>query len=89
MFIPRKEVLEKLPGVVTKNLVGGVLYHDGQFDDARLAINLAQTIFDSGGYAVNYMKVIDLIKGSEKICGVSVLDIETKDQYTIKSKAVD
>jgi glycerol-3-phosphate dehydrogenase len=88
LFIPRKAVLEKLPGVVTKNLVGGVLYHDGQFDDARLAINLAQTIFDSGGYAINYMKVDDLIKGSGKIFGVRVLDIETKDQYTIKSKAV-
>ena len=64
------------------------MYHDGQFDDARLAINLAQTIFDNGGYAINYMKVDDLIKGSGKIFGVRVLDIETNDQYTIKSKAV-
>ena len=66
VFISRKKVLEKLPGIISKNLVGGVLYHDGQFDDARLAINLAQTIFDNDGYAINYTKVIDLIKEEEK-----------------------
>src|SRR5665647_2182115 len=88
VFISRKKVLEKLPGIISKNLVGGVLYHDGQFDDARLAINLAQTIFDNGGYAINYMKVIDLLKEAEKVCGVIVSDTESNEQYSIKSKAV-
>jgi glycerol-3-phosphate dehydrogenase len=88
IFISRKEVLQKLPAIISKNLFGGVLYHDGQFDDARLAINLAQTIFDIGGYAINYMKVIGLIKEDEKICGITVLDTENKEQYQIKSKVV-
>ena len=88
VFIPRKKVLEKLPGIISKNLVGGVLYHDGQFDDARLAINLAQTIFDNGGYAINYLKVIDLIKEDGKIYGVKVLDEENNEQYAIRSKVV-
>src|SRR5258708_25913232 len=87
VFISRKKVLEKLPGIISKNLVGGVLYHDGQFDDARLAINLAQTIFDNNGYAVNYIKVIDLIKEEGKVCGVIVSDTENNEQYIIKSKA--
>jgi glycerol-3-phosphate dehydrogenase len=88
VFIPRKSVLEKLPGIISKNLVGGVLYHDGQFDDARLAINLAQTIFDIGGYAINYTKVIDLIKEGERVFGVRVSDVENGEQYEIRSKAV-
>ncbi len=88
VFISRKEVLKKLPGVISKNLFGGVLYHDGQFDDARLAINLARTIFDNGGYAINYVKVIDLIKDKGKVCGVIVLDIESNEQYAIKAKVV-
>src|ERR1019366_489004 len=87
-FISRKKVLEKLPGIISKNLVGGVLYHDGQFDDARLAINLAQTIFDNKGSAINYMKVIDLIKEEEKVGGVIVLDTESNERYTIRSKTV-
>lgn len=88
LFISRKDVLQKLPGIISKNLFGGVLYHDGQFDDARLAINLAQTIFDYGGYAINYMKVIDLIKEAGKVCGVKVLNTESNEQYLIKSKVV-
>lgn len=88
VFISRKEVLEKLPSIISKNLAGGVLYHDGQFDDARLAINLAQTIFDNGGYAINYMKVIDLLKEDERVCGVTVTDKETGRDYLIQSKVV-
>lgn len=88
VFISRKKVLKKLPGIISKNLVGGVLYHDGQFDDARLAINLAQTIFDKKGCAINYMKVIDLIKEEEKVGGVIVLDTESNERYAIRSKTV-
>src|SRR6185295_3907089 len=88
VFISRKKVLEKLPGIVPKNLFGGILYHDGQFDDARLAINLAQTIFDNGGYAINYMKVDSLLKNDGKLYGVVVSDAETSEQFALKSKAV-
>lgn len=88
LFISRKEVLQKLPGILSKNLFGGVLYHDGQFDDARLAINLAQTIFDKEGYAINYLKVIGLIKEDEKVCGIRAVNTENKEQYQIKSKVV-
>ena len=88
VFISRKKVLEKLPGIISKNLFGGILYHDGQFDDARLAINLAQTIFDNGGYAINYMKVDSLLKNDGKLCGVMATDAETGEHFTIKSKVV-
>src|SRR5665213_141980 len=88
VFISRKKVLEKLPGIISKNLFGGVLYHDGQFDDARLAINLAQTIFDIGGFAINYMRVIGLIKENGRIEGATVTDMETNNHYRIKAKAV-
>jgi glycerol-3-phosphate dehydrogenase len=88
VFISRKKVLEKLPGIISKNLFGGILYHDGQFDDARLAINLAQTIFDNGGYAVNYMKVDSLLKYDGKLCGVMATDAETGEHFTIKSAIV-
>lgn len=88
VFISGKKVLEQLPRIIFKNLFGGILYHDGQFDDARLAVNLAQTIFDNGGYGINYMKVIDLLKEDEKIFGVIAVDVETNNHFTIKSKAV-
>ncbi|MGH2647447.1 MAG: glycerol-3-phosphate dehydrogenase/oxidase, partial [Ginsengibacter sp.] len=86
VFISRKKVIEKLPNIISKNLTGGILYHDGQFDDARLTINLVQTIFDNGGFAINYMKVIGLFKEDGKVSGAIVHDTETNEDFTIKSK---
>lgn len=89
IFISRKKTLEALPGIKHHGLLGGVLYHDGQFDDSRLAINLVQTILEQGGCAVNYVKVTGLLKNSNgKIEGVAAEDKETSATYKIKAKAV-
>lgn len=89
IFISKKETLEKIPGIKSKNLRGGVLYHDGQFDDSRLAINLAQSIWENGGYAINYMQVTGLLKDKDgKISGATVLDMETKKLFGFKAKAI-
>ncbi len=88
-FISKEETLALMPGIKKENLVGGVVYHDGQFDDARLALNLAQTIWDHGGYAINYCSVVNLLKNQEQqICGVTIKDMETNISYPILSKSV-
>jgi glycerol-3-phosphate dehydrogenase len=89
VFISRKKTLENLPGVKTKGLLGGVLYHDGQFDDSRLAINLVQSILDKGGCAVNYMKVTGLQKDTAgRISGAVVEDVENGNRYKMNAKSV-
>lgn len=88
VFISKKKTLEKLPNIKSDGLVGGVLYHDGQFDDARLAINLAQTIFDQGGVAINYIKVTGLLKDKGKLSGVTARDEETGAVFSLRAKAV-
>ncbi|HKP33114.1 MAG TPA: glycerol-3-phosphate dehydrogenase/oxidase, partial [Chitinophagaceae bacterium] len=89
VFISKSATLKRLPQIRQKNLFGGVLYHDGQFDDARLAINLAQTIVENGGTVLNYVKVNGLIKNDNGIvCGVVMKDIGTKKEYRVKCKAV-
>ena len=40
---------------------GGVVYHDGQFDDSRMAINLAQTCIENGGTVVNQASVTGIV----------------------------
>lgn len=49
LFLSREETLERAPTLDPEGLKGGVLFHDGQFDDARLAINMAQTAAEQGG----------------------------------------
>jgi glycerol-3-phosphate dehydrogenase len=74
---------------VQKGLKGGVIYHDGQFDDARMALALAQTSVDYGATVLNYMQVTDLIKdGQDLIAGVKVRDVESGDDYQVAAKAV-
>ena len=66
-IISKKETLLHIPTVEQEGLNGGVIYYDGQFDDSRLSINLAQTMHDEGGHPLNYMKVIGLNKCHEEI----------------------
>jgi glycerol-3-phosphate dehydrogenase len=89
IFIPREETLRQLPGIKAEGLHGGVLYHDGQFDDSRLAINLVQSITEHGGYAVNYVKVTGLLKDDrQQMTGVTVQDIESGKTFTCKTGVV-
>ena len=73
-FLSREETLALAPSLDTDSLRGGVLYHDGQFDDARLAIHLAMTAADHGATLINYMNVEGLLKSNNKVCGVHLKD---------------
>jgi glycerol-3-phosphate dehydrogenase len=87
-FLKRKEVIKHLPGLNGKRLKGGVRYYDGQFDDARLAINLAMTAAEKGGVLLNYFRVEKLVTLRGKVAGVVGKDLETGLEYVLKSKVV-
>lgn len=87
--INKEIAISKIPNLLDEELNSGVIYYDGQFDDSRLAISLAQTFADNGGIAVNYMKVNSLIKNmSGMVKGVRVTDMETGDEHKIKARVV-
>jgi glycerol-3-phosphate dehydrogenase len=87
--LSRSETREHLPTIEPEGLRGGVIYYDGQFDDARLAVNMAQTVVDQGGTALNYMKVTDLTKSDQGVVhGVRAECQETGDTYSIDARAV-
>lgn len=89
IHLSKEETMKIIPNLVEKDLRGGVIYHDGQFDDSRLAINLAQTITDNGGYTLNYCGVTGLTKDDDGLInGVMCLDEETGDSMHIKAKVV-
>lgn len=84
----REKTLEKIPTLKKDKLRGSILYHDGQFDDARLGINLAQTIIENGGTALNYFKVTQFLKKEGKINGVVTVNQETGEKFEVKAKVV-
>ena len=87
-FLSKEEVLIKIPTIEQEGLKGGVIYHDGQFDDARMLINIAQTAIEQGATVANYMKVTTLTKNEGLIDGVILEDNETKQNYEVKAKVI-
>lgn len=88
-YISKKKTIELLPTVEQKGLVSGVIYHDGQFDDSRLALNLAQTAVENGACVLNYTKVINLLKDdNNQVIGVALEDRETAEKKEIKGKVI-
>ncbi|MCC6289125.1 MAG: glycerol-3-phosphate dehydrogenase/oxidase [Chitinophagaceae bacterium] len=87
-LLSSKTTQQYLPAIEKKKLSGGILYYDGQFDDARLAVNLAQTASENGGAVLNYMEVVDLVKDNGKVKGVVAEDTVTGKAYTIRGKVV-
>lgn len=87
--INKSETLKRLPTIKKEGLKGGILYHDGQFDDSRLAINMAQTAIENGATVLNYAKVINLKKDKNgKLNGLTFRDIENRKEYEIKTKSI-
>ena len=87
-LLSRDEIIKLIPNVKKNGLKGGVIYHDGQFDDARMAISLAQTAENHGAILINYFGVEDLIKENEMITGVVARDSIENKSYKIMSKGV-
>ncbi|HTM32234.1 MAG TPA: glycerol-3-phosphate dehydrogenase/oxidase [Vicinamibacterales bacterium] len=88
-ILTREETLARLPTIRTEGLRGGVVYYDGQFDDTRLLINLAETAAEQGATLINYVGVVAITKGPDGfINGVVASDQETGRQWTIGARVV-
>jgi glycerol-3-phosphate dehydrogenase len=83
-----KEALRLAPTLEPEGLSGGVVYYDGQFDDARLAISLLRTALDHGAFALNYAPVQGLLKENGKIVGVEAEDSETGERLQLRARVV-
>lgn len=88
IILNKEKTLTALKGISKKKLKGGVQYFDGQFDDARLALNIAQTAIENGATVLNYVKVNQLQKTNNLISGVVAEDVETGQLFNLKGKAI-
>jgi glycerol-3-phosphate dehydrogenase len=87
--VSREGVVEAIPSIQTEGLLGGTRYFDGQFDDARLAINLAATAHEQGGTLVNYTQVVGFLKDDEgRIEGVVARDLEPEEEFEVRGRVV-
>jgi glycerol-3-phosphate dehydrogenase len=88
-LLSRDETLSRLPTLRQDGLRGGVVYHDGQFDDARLLIHLLQTSADHGATVLNYMPAVEIRRGPDGfVCGVVAEDRESGQRCSIDAQVV-
>jgi glycerol-3-phosphate dehydrogenase len=88
-LLSREQVLRRIPTLEREGLRGGVLYHDGQFDDSRLLINLVQTAAEQGACVLNYAAVLRLNKNSDgSIAGLVFRDAESGAEHSLRARCV-
>src|SRR5687768_7669318 len=88
-LLSKEELLRRIPTLEREGLRGGVLYYDGQFDDARLLTNLAQTAVEKRPALVNYAPVEAFPKdGQGCVDGLSFVDLESGKTHALQAKCV-
>lgn len=87
-MLSARTTAEKLPGIRHNGLRGGILYHDGQFDDSRYAIALLRTLQDLGGTAINYVEAVAMLERHDRVAGIRARDVETGNEFDLPARSV-
>ncbi len=87
-WISSKETIKIFPSINTKNLVGGIEYIDGRFDDTRMCIDLVNTISEHKGFCINYFSFEEFVLENDKIKGVLVTDQWTNKKFKLIGDAI-
>ncbi len=87
--LSREETLARIPTLRTDGLRGGVVYYDGQFDDARLAVHLARTAAEQGAALVNHCPVEAFqLDAAGMVTGIEARDTESGARFGVSAKVV-
>jgi glycerol-3-phosphate dehydrogenase len=88
-YLGKAKTMARLPLLKSEGLKGGIVYHDGQFDDSRMTVTMAQTCAANGVKVLNYFKVESLLKDENgKITGVKARDLVSGSEYDISANLV-
>ncbi len=88
-FISPSRVLREVPTMKKSGLKGGIVYHDGQFDDSRMAVNLAQTAAEHGAIVLNKAEVTGVLHdGHGAVRGVRFTDLESNRPIEVEAPCV-
>ncbi len=87
-YLKKNECIEIFPNLLSEHLYGGCLFSDGQFDDARFAIELAKSLDEQGGFLLNYAPVISLIKETGYLNGVIAKDLIEGEELEIHGRTI-
>ncbi|THD24019.1 Mitochondrial glycerol-3-phosphate dehydrogenase [Fasciola hepatica] len=62
-YLSKPQVLERFPLLKQDKLVGGLVYYDGQHEDARMCLSIALTAVRYNACIANYVEAVEILKG--------------------------
>jgi glycerol-3-phosphate dehydrogenase len=83
-----QEVVKYIPGIKHDDLLGGILYYDGQMDDARIVLENVLSARGHGADVANYVEVKALLKENGKAIGVLAYDIFKNIEFKVYAKKI-
>ncbi|ORX92870.1 DAO-domain-containing protein [Basidiobolus meristosporus CBS 931.73] len=93
--LSKSKALEAFPMLKEENLVGALVYYDGQHNDSRMNVAIALTAVTHGAVVANHVEVMSLYKepsiannNKEVVTGAKVRDTLTGEEWTIHAKGV-
>ena len=76
------------PLLKDEGLIGAGYYVEYKTDDARLTLEVMKKAVEKGAYALNYMKVSDLVYKNAKVVGVKVEDLVDGSIQEVRAKKI-
>jgi glycerol-3-phosphate dehydrogenase len=80
--------IEYAPDLRLKGLTGGIIYHDGVEDDARLALGVLRTALRGGAVAGTRVRAEKPLLDGERLIGASVRDLVSDNTFEIRAERV-
>ncbi len=88
-IISREKVLELLPGIPTRGLTGGAVWHDCQTHNSeRLLLSFILSASERGAAAANYVEATGFLSTGRRVTGVRALDRTDGRAFDIRAKVV-
>lgn len=87
-YLSKKNTLELFPMLKSDNLCGGIVYYDGQQDDARMNLAIALTAARHGATIANHVSVTKLYKIAGKLSGARLKDELSGKEWDVQAKCI-
>jgi glycerol-3-phosphate dehydrogenase len=87
-FVDAREAKRRFPQLRDAGLRGGVVYYDGQFDDARMNLAIAVSAAERGAIVATHTPVVALQREGARLAGATVEDAFTGDRFEVAARVV-
>lgn len=88
-ILSRNEALELEPNLPREGLTGALRYYDCQMHSSeRMTLSFIMSAAKAGAQVANYVKVTEFLKNGDRVMGVRVKDVLTREELDIQAKVV-